>query len=311
MNKVLISFLVLLISFNSFAEKGEYFFNFNSKNHWIDQHDILPLRQAIKFYKKNNVAIQAVCSTKDKFCAQRVEILQQIFKREKTKQNIVSIVKAANLTQNQLAITTLQNIDKSSLILNYKEDNLTKKSSNDLKKLLQKADLKYLSKFTLYCKSLNKTCNKRFNKLNSEISKLTFKYNFAKIIDAQLTQEQVKLSANRHDFNFNTMLKYSLKNKKSQPQQKKFSFVGSKKPNIISFKNNSAIIEDSQQEKLNRLIKKNYLKRFNFVCSDKNKVLCQQRIHSIKNYALRNNDIVEMYQIKGKIKANDIIITDK
>jgi hypothetical protein len=322
--KVLLA--VIALAFTSIstavAKDGEYTLTYKLENKWVAQEDLTPLKQAIAFFGNNDLKIKATCSESDKFCKQRVEIINHIFKKQKVKQP-VSIIETAKLDKNTLILDSVDlDFNKySNLFINYTNKSIVpvKQSVTDFTKLLKKSELKYLSQFKMYCKNVDQLCKDRFNHLSNIIGKtLTFKYNFALYENANLDDNVAQIVNHRHDYNINNPIAKPKttaaieKKKQEAKKQTKPVIKYTNKANIIVFAKDSKVLENSEKVKIENLIINSKDNKFNFTCNLSNSDLCKQRVRVIKDYALRNtSNIIEMYQIEKSTLANYIIINHK
>jgi hypothetical protein len=315
--------IIALSTSSVLANDGKYTLTYKNENKWVAKEDISPLRQAIVFFSNNKLDVKAVCSDKDTNCAKRVEILNLIFKKQKVNKQIDIIEKSTYINKNSLIVQSV-NLDPSkytSLFINYEGLNVkpVAKSVKDITSFLKNSNRKYLSQFKMYCAEANKLCKDRFNHLNSIIGKtLPFKYNIELYTNENLDANQAQLINHRHDYNIapkptpkpiTTGAKEAAKKAKEIKKPKVEKVVYSNDEKTIVFKPNNAILMNSEKVKIEKLIADSKNNKFNFACDTSNELLCQSRVHEIKNYALANtSNIIEMYQITNKVYKDHIII---
>ncbi|HAG52480.1 MAG TPA: hypothetical protein DCL21_01700 [Alphaproteobacteria bacterium] len=318
--KVILTICSLILGLSSSianAADGKYTLTYQEQNKWVAQKDIKPVRNAIGFLKNNDLKIKAICSSKDIFCKQRVEILNLIFYKQKVKQQISIVEKSTYIQKNKLILESV-NLDLnkySNLFINYKNKNIipVEQSQTDIKNIIKKAEDKFLVKFKMYCQSVDQLCKNRFNYINDLIGKtLPYKYNFALYENSSLEVNQAQLVNHRHDYNINNPIQPAATNSKKEnakqaKQVEKLNYTN--KANIIVFKKGDGILLESEKVKVENLILNSKTNKFTFTCNLNNDLLCQKRVHAIKNYALQNtSNIIEMYQLEKTTTSNYIII---
>lgn len=319
--KVLLIIFALLTSVAQAAD-GKYTLTYKDNNKWVAQEDITPLRNSVVFFQNNNLKIKATCSQSEKFCQQRVDIINHIFKKQKVKQTVSVINNSKYVPKNKIILESI-NLDKnkySTLILDYKNKEILpiKKSKNDFSNLLKYAENKYLSKFKMYCKTVDQLCKNRFNTLNAQLANtLTFKYNFALYVNENLANNQAQIVAHRHDYAIHKPIKKPVttakkeKAKQIKKAKKDSKLVYTKEKNIIVFKEKSADLLLLEKVKIENLIAKSKTNKFAFACGGSDASLCQERVHSIKNYALENtSNIIIMNEFKHKIYRDYVLIVN-
>ena len=312
-----------ITSTTAIAKDGEYALTYKLQNKWVAQEDLEPLKQAVAFFGNNDLKIKATCSESDKFCKQRVEIINHIFKKQKVKQP-VSIVNTAKMDKNTIILSSVDlDLNKyANLFINYNNKSIipVEQSLKDFNKLLKGSEAKYLSQFKMYCKTADQLCKDRFNHLSNTIANtLTFKYNFALYENPNLDNNVAQIVNHRHDYNINNPIAKAkttaaIEKKKQEAKQKAAKKDGSytDKANIIVFDKDSAHLKASEKVKIEKLIINSKDNKFNFTCNLSNADLCKQRVRVIKDYALRNtSNIIEMYQIEKSTQNNYIIINHK
>tara|TARA_Y100001960_G_scaffold333319_1_gene437751 strand:- start:1711 stop:2682 length:972 start_codon:yes stop_codon:yes gene_type:complete len=319
-------FKVLLAIFTLFstavmATGGKYTLTYRAENKWIATQDIKDLRKAIVFFQNNDLRIKAICSSKDKHCKKRVDIINHIFHKQKVKQQVSIIENSSYIPKNILVLETVD-LDKnkySNLFINYKNKEAlpVKKSQADVKNIIKYAELKYLSKFKMYCKKVDQLCKNRFKVLNSQLSKqLKFKYNFALYENNNLDNNQVQLIAHRHDYNIHNpetkpVITAKKEVKKKPVIKKKGNLIYSKEKNLIVFKDDSSELLILEKVKVENLIANSKNNKFKFACGNIPHELCQERARSIKDYALKNtSNIIIMEQFHYDIFKDYVLVID-
>lgn len=319
--KVILAILCLaLISNSAIANSSKYTLTYQQQNKWVAKEDLQPMKDAVAFFQNNDLKITATCKNTDKNCKQRVDIINHIFAKQKVKQQISNTLISSTQKENTISLESIElDFNKySNLFINYTNKSILpiKQSQSDFNKHLKKSELKYLSKFKMYCKVVDQTCKNRFNHLNNIIGKtLTFKYNFALYENPNLNNNVAQIVNHRHSYNINNPIAKpkttaAIEKKKEKKKTPVNSYTNKK--HIIVFNNNESVLLNSEKVKIENLIINSKNNKFNFTCNLSNNDICQKRIHEIKNYALRNiNNIIEMYQIEKTTQSNYIIIQHK
>jgi len=318
--KVILTICSLILGLNTSlanAADGKYTLTYQEQNKWVAQADIKPVRNAIGFFKNNDLKIKAICSTKDIFCKQRVDILNLIFNKQNVKQQISIVENSTYLPNNKLIVESV-NLDLnkySNLFINYKDKKVipVKKSQTDVKNIIQKAEEKFLVKFKMYCQTTDQLCTNRFNYINNLLGKtFPYKYNFALYENSSLDSNQAQLVNHRHDYNINNPIQKPATDSKKE-EEKKAKQVAllnyTDKPYIIVFRKNDGTLLETEKVKVENLILNSKTNKFTFICNLNNDLLCQKRVHAIKNYALQNtSNIIEMYQLEKNTTSNYIVV---
>jgi hypothetical protein len=319
--KVLLTIFALFATFAN-ADDGKYTLNYLKTNKWVAQEDLKPLRDAIIFFQNNNLKIKAICSNQEQFCDERIAIINHIFERQKVQQKISVIENSTTVPFNKLVLESI-NLDKNkyaNLIINYENKKIisVEKSQTDFTKLLKYAETKYLSQFKMYCNDVNELCKNRFNQLNDILAKtLKFKYNFALYTSQNLEQNEVQITASRHDYIINKPISEPVTTAKQEVakkvvENKDANINYTQDQNIIVFKDESSELLLLEKVKVENLIAKSLTNKFNFACGTTNLELCQARVHAIKNYALKNtSNIIIMDEVKQKIDSNYVLVVHK
>lgn len=296
------------------AKVNEYALTFQKQNRWVAQEDISPVRELIILLKQNPLlSIKSVCSKKDLFCKERVDIMNIILKAQGVSQKITKVEKSDSLDKNKMLIkiTQLDSNKYDIVFINYQNQNTKPiaKSQKDIKTLLAKSELKYLSQFRFYCNKKDSLCENRFNFINKEIAKtLTFKYNISLAINPNLGKTKTGLAAYRHDYNF---IPQEITEKRSsakvKPVTKPVKYTND--TYTIVFETNSSVLSIKEKKKIEKIVKENPAHKFYFACNRAEPELCESRIREIKFHALTATDnLIELYQLEKSAPANYVII---